>query len=786
MATMMQEPFPVLTDLDIWSKDGNVPVLPAKFLGGSAPRLQAIFLHGVPFPSLPTLLLSTGDLVKLDLRNIPPTGYISPEAMVVGLTALPRLKLFIIEFQSATPHPDRIQLAPVTRGASEYLEDLAGRIDSPQLSQISAFYLDPPDNFQVAQFCKRSPSAQPSIRATLLPVFHLNLKVSLEDDRQLEYTENVEWLYLLHQFPAVQTLHVSRKIARHVALALKEGGMFAEVLPSLGLICLAGQPSPSIKRFVTARRLSAIVCHITGTDSRHRDYLAAATISDSPVSPPSFVESLTQIGSPSVRPLSLPGDPSSGATSHVTGRKIAQGGCKKQTSVRDRGESHRHAATNDMLPDNVLLEIFDFYRKDSYPRLLPWEVWNWHFLVHVCRRWRQVVFASPHRLHLRLLCTYGTPVSKNLDVWPTFPIVIQYRYSGSGITPDDEDSIIAALKHHSRVYYLGLDVKGSQWESMATVMQEPYPELTRLEISSEDGNAPVLSAEFLGGSAPNLQTIYLHRIPFPALPTLLLSASDLVDIDLRRIPPTGYISPEAIVACLAVLPRLDSFYIGFSLAISRPDRIHPSPVTRTGLLLSPTLDSGLVDFQVAHFSGFINRSFGPKLTQFKHAQVSFINGWVTFAMNDRANRPSWDRHPATTMISCEELDWQVSHVAQVLSQFSAILSNVVHLRLKVEPEGRELEGMEHVEWQPLLRPLSTVQTLHVSQELAGHIALTLEALTTEMGAEAFSSLDLIHLADQPASSIEKFVAAHRLSDRPVTFVDTEIEFDERVRSHVSQ
>ncbi|KAH9172872.1 hypothetical protein EDB89DRAFT_841574 [Lactarius sanguifluus] len=467
-----------------------------------------------------------------------------------------------------------------------------------------------------------------------------------------------------------------------------------------------------------------------------------------------------------------------------------------------------------MLPDNVLLEIFDYYRKEFYPHRLPWEVWDWHFLVHVCQRWRQVVFASPHRLNLRLLCTYGTPVSKNLDIWPTIPIVIQYRYSGSGVTPDDEDNIIAALKHNSRVYYLGLDVKGSQWEKMATVMQESYPELTRLTISSEDGNAPVLPAEFLGGSAPSLQTIYLHRIPFPALPTLLLSASDLVDIDLRRIPPTGYISPEAIVACLATLPRLDSFYIGFRLATSRPDRVNPPPLTRIVLpaltylgfrgaseyledlvarVDCPQLNriyidfmNQLVDFQVAQFSTFINRSFGPKLTSFRHAQVSFINGWVTFALNPSANRPSWDRHPATTMISCEELDWQVSHTAQVLSQFSAILSNVVHLRLKVEPEGRELEGMENVEWQPLLRPLSTVQTLHVSQEFAGHIALTLEALTAEMGAEAFSSLDLIHLADQPASSIEKFVAARRLSDRPVTFVDTEIEFDERVRSYVSQ
>jgi len=138
------------------------------------------------------------------------------------------------------------------------------------------------------------------------------------------------------------------------------------------------------------------------------------------------------------------------------------------------------------------------------------------------------------------------------------------------------------------------------------------------------------------------------------------------------------------------------------------------------------------------------------------------------------------------MISCEEFDWQVSHMAQVLSQFSATLSNVVHLKLKVEPEGRQLEGTDNVEWQPFLRPLSTVQTLHVSEELAGHIALSLEAITGETVAEAFSSLDLIYLAGQPASSVEKFVAARRLSDRPVTIIETETEFDERVKSYVSK
>jgi hypothetical protein len=63
-------------------------------------------------------------------------------------------------------------------------------------------------------------------------------------------------------------------------------------------------------------------------------------------------------------------------------------------------------------------------------------VWKWHTLVHVCQRWRQIVFASPRRLNLQILCTHGTPVRKNLGIWPAFPIAIDYySIEKSGLTP---------------------------------------------------------------------------------------------------------------------------------------------------------------------------------------------------------------------------------------------------------------------------------------------------------------------------------------------------------------
>ena len=97
-----------------------------------------------------------------------------------------------------------------------------------------------------------------------------------------------------------------------------------------------------------------------------------------------------------------------------------------------------------MLPDDVLIEIFDLYREEDEDEDDDLHVWGWNILVHVCRRWRQVVFGSTLRLDLKILCTNGTPVRKNLGIWPALPIVMRY-VPFEGITNDDEDNIVTAL-----------------------------------------------------------------------------------------------------------------------------------------------------------------------------------------------------------------------------------------------------------------------------------------------------------------------------------------------------
>ncbi|KAH9159039.1 hypothetical protein EDB89DRAFT_2056024 [Lactarius sanguifluus] len=105
-------------------------------------------------------------------------------------------------------------------------------------------------------------------------------------------------------------------------------------------------------------------------------------------------------------------------------------------------------------------------------------------------------------------------------------------------------------------------------------------------------------------------------------------------------------------------------------------------------------------------------------------------------------------------------------MVQVLSQFSATLSTVVHLELLDGLED-DSEGREDVQWLDFLRQFTTVQTLHVKRGLARDIALALDDLTMEMNAGVLPSLELICLEGEPASSVEKFVAARRRSARKV-------------------
>ena len=447
-----------------------------------------------------------------------------------------------------------------------------------------------------------------------------------------------------------------------------------------------------------------------------------------------------------------------------------------------------------MLPDDVLLEMFDFYQRRRFYRGSH----EWQRLVRVCRRWRHIIFASPLRLDLTLLCTYGTPVRKNLGCWPPLPIFVDYvTWNGTGRAPNYEVDVTAALEHRDRLRSIKLALTSSVLEVVTSVMQEPFLVLTELWLSSKDRNAPVLLDTFLGGSAPSLQCIYLWGISFPSLPTLLLSTSDLFYLRLEDIPQSGYISPEEMVRGLAALTRLESLWIWFKSPSPYLEPLYLPFFTRSVLpslisfnfrgssgylehllarINTPRLHFfeisyfNQLDFWVPQLSQFIGRTESLELAQSRYAHVRFQIDTICVELNCEEEGHRLCR--LILRISCKWLDWQVPCLAQILGQSPTMVSSVNHLSIdRINPGRQEIEGMDDIDWLELLRPFTAVKTLHGSQQLAGHIALALDGLNGEIVTEELPVLDTLSLEDQSVRSVEQFITVRRLSGHPITFAD---------------
>jgi hypothetical protein len=442
----------------------------------------------------------------------------------------------------------------------------------------------------------------------------------------------------------------------------------------------------------------------------------------------------------------------------------------------------------DTLPDVALLEIFDFYIYEDQKA--------WPTLAHVCQDWRNVVFGSARRLNLRLYCKAGTPVRATLGVWPPLPIVIW----GDGHEKWGLDNIVAALEHNDRICRIDLwRVPRSQLEKLLAAIQQPFPAMTRLQLEFQDEIlAPIDPDLFLGGSAPCLQSLTLVSIPFPGLPKLFLSATHLVYLQLWRIPHSGYVSPEAMVAGLSVLTRLESLFIGFESPQCRPDgRTRRPPIqTRTVFPvltelwfkganeylenLMARIDAPLLEklgitffhqliFDTSQLTRFISRA--PKFKSPDEARVVFSNWDVSLTLPQTLNKA------LEFGISCRQSDWQLSSAAQVFGSFfrQSLVPAVEHLYILENGFSRLhwQDDIENSQWLELLHSFTAVKSLYISSEFMPRIAPALQELVAERVTEVLPVLQTLFLEEPLPSGpvqeiIEQFVAARRLTGYPIT------------------
>lgn len=463
-------------------------------------------------------------------------------------------------------------------------------------------------------------------------------------------------------------------------------------------------------------------------------------------------------------------------------------------NVRNNCQPSLGQVTIDILPDDAIIEVFSFYVDLNAQGENAWQT-----LVHVCRRWRYIVFRSPRRLDLRLVCTPRTAVRKLLDVWPTMPIII--RNSGDAtLLAEGADNVMAALEHNHRVCQIDLfDVPNSLLERFAVLpgLLKPFPVLRDLELWTNDPSAQALPETFLSGCAPRLRSLYLNGIPFPALPRLLLSASGLVELTIQDIPDSGYILPETIAACLAALTRLKSLELDFRSPQSRPDQAsrRPPPPTRAVLpaltslsffgvseyledivarINCPLLDYVWITFffqpvfDTPQLHQFISRT--EMLNSRNLAEVIFYDHsvTVTFYSQKRTDRPG-----LVLRIPCTWSDSQLPSMAQVCRSSFPPFSTLEHLEIHNHRNWQDHIVGNGTHWLELLRPYTAVKNLFLRKGIPVHVAPALQELAEGRVTGVLPALQNLFVAGlEPRGSVQgtirQFVGARLLSGHPVT------------------
>ncbi|KAH9175952.1 hypothetical protein EDB89DRAFT_240045 [Lactarius sanguifluus] len=413
-----------------------------------------------------------------------------------------------------------------------------------------------------------------------------------------------------------------------------------------------------------------------------------------------------------------------------------------------------HYTTINMLNDDILLSIFDDYRLDDE------NAWNvrlgWRKPSQVCQRWRHLAYSSAFHLGMHLLCTNGTSIAEMLDHLPPLPLFVNYRFTDVTVSGlgQDELGIRDALRLRGRVRRIDLHLPSSILQKFLMLMDEPFPVLEHLSLSSTVDNTttPILPTTFL---SPTLRHLVLVGIGLPKRLRLLPSTASVVTLVLTNIRASGYFRPRLLVVRLQSLPQLEKLSIGFSIPIPRPGSERELlgeqglPVTLPNLkdltfqgvsaylerivaqIRAPLLERlditlfNQIAFALPHLSHFTNITERLKLpianVFFERDEVSIIT---------TSHRLQGNYGCFSLRVRCKQLDWQIDCAAQVCSALMPMLSGVEWLSLNLydywmptEWQDGEIDGTT---WHELLRSFIGVKTLYICGALSRELSRALE------------------------------------------------------------
>jgi len=287
----------------------------------------------------------------------------------------------------------------------------------------------------------------------------------------------------------------------------------------------------------------------------------------------------------------------------------------------------------------------------------------------------------------------------------------------------------------------------------------------------------------VGGPTSSLQELHLSGISPPALLSILSSTNDLVDLRLHDLPVTDHVSPQAMVAGLAVMTKLESLTIGFNPYFLAS--LHPLPALNFSARATlPTLtqfqyrgshtyledlvaqldtpqlfdltiqiDDQSIVWQFYQLFQFIDRAEDLKLAQFRHAhaEIHSSNLFIHF------NNAQTGQH--TTHLTLGKVDHtaydQLQFAGALLSQAPAITSTVRNLSITLL--SQMVGYLDHTTLLGFLYPFVTAETLCIRGGFTDIFPPMLNDLSDELITKVLPALHLLNFEDKPPELVKKLL-----------------------------
>ena len=403
------------------------------------------------------------------------------------------------------------------------------------------------------------------------------------------------------------------------------------------------------------------------------------------------------------------------------------------------------------LDDDSLLQIFSCYRLDDeenwYLRL------GWLMLIHVCPRWRNLIYDSWSHLDMCLLLTNDSPSMDALSHLPPLPLIIHYSDRTRTITRKDEGNIYLGLQQHDRVRRVVLQAPSSKLRMWLKPMNKLFPRLGDLSLLSTTTESEEMSQAFPELlRAPKLHRLSLHGISLPKGLSLISSTAALSTLSLTHI---RYFPPRHLVAQLQGLPHLEELSIGFAIPIpltNSEGELLSAPITPVTL---PTLRRLTLRGEDVDLDNLVAQINTPLLEQLSLSllldlEFTLVNLAKFIHRTERFEcliaRVIFDKDGASIdaghyeqrvggklslYINCKSLDWQINSTTQVCTALGKVLSAVEDLTLDLEVDGMPSDWEKSLDsnlWHELLLPFICVKKLRIGSSLKFELSQSLDSV----------------------------------------------------------